>query len=218
MNEPIDLKGRDELEALLPFYLNGTLDGADLARVEAWLADDPAAMAALAEVEAEHDAAILANEAIRVPGDALQRFTRSLDAEAAPARGGGVSFAALWQKIMGAPPAIAWGAAAAMLALVIAQAVTPPGGTEAPFTEAGIERAAEVGPHVLVVFAPAAGMADISALLAGAGAAITGGPKPGGIYEVSLPATTVAGFDRLAAELAASPLVGQVLPGLKPAE
>ena len=34
---------RDEIETLLPFYLNGTLSGDDLDAVEEWLATDPAA-------------------------------------------------------------------------------------------------------------------------------------------------------------------------------
>jgi anti-sigma factor RsiW len=44
---------RDEMETLLPFYLNGSLEGAELEAVEEWLASDPAAMAALGEAEAE---------------------------------------------------------------------------------------------------------------------------------------------------------------------
>ena len=35
------MSSRDELEALLPFYLNGTLDEVDLASVDEWLATDP---------------------------------------------------------------------------------------------------------------------------------------------------------------------------------
>ena len=77
---------RDEMEALLPFYLNGTLEGAELEAVEEWLSNDPAAMAALGEAEAEFSGATAANEAIRPPADALSRFTRALDAEARPAR------------------------------------------------------------------------------------------------------------------------------------
>ena len=44
---------RDEMETLLPFYLNGSLEGAELEAVEEWLSSDPAAMAALGEAEAE---------------------------------------------------------------------------------------------------------------------------------------------------------------------
>ncbi|KAB2955596.1 MAG: anti-sigma factor, partial [Rhizobiaceae bacterium] len=65
------MRGRDELEALLPFYLNGTLSGEDLEAVEDWLAADVEAMAALAEAEMEAAETAAANEAIRPPADAL---------------------------------------------------------------------------------------------------------------------------------------------------
>ena len=70
---------RDEMQALLPFYLNGTLEGEDLARLEQWLATDPGGADALAEAEAELFGTISANEAIRPPADALTRFTRALE-------------------------------------------------------------------------------------------------------------------------------------------
>jgi len=43
---------RDEMETLLPFYLNGSLEGSELEAIEEWLASDPAALAALGEAEA----------------------------------------------------------------------------------------------------------------------------------------------------------------------
>ena len=48
MSDNIVLTRRDEIEALLPFYLTGALDGDDLDRVEAWIANDAEAEAALA--------------------------------------------------------------------------------------------------------------------------------------------------------------------------
>ena len=73
---------RDEMETLLPFYLNGSLEGSELEAVEEWLATDPAALAALGEAEAEFSGTTAANEAIRPPADALSRFAKALDAEA----------------------------------------------------------------------------------------------------------------------------------------
>ncbi|TIW91372.1 MAG: anti-sigma factor, partial [Mesorhizobium sp.] len=64
---------RDEMETLLPFYLNGSLEGAELEAVEEWLATDPAALAALGEAEAEFSSTAASNEAIRPPTDALSR-------------------------------------------------------------------------------------------------------------------------------------------------
>lgn len=218
MSGPVEMSERDELEALLPFYLNGTLQGDDLARVEAWLRDDPAAMAALAEAEAEQDATVLANEETAPPADALRRFSRSLEAEtgSTPATGGSSWLTWLLERIVGAPPALAWGVAAALLAVVVVQATVPAGPGGQPFTEAGIEHGSERGARLLVTFAPEAGMADISALLAEADASIVAGPRPGGIYEIALADEDEAAFERLAALLDASTLVSRVVEGRRP--
>ena len=40
MSEDKKMTRRDEMETLLPFYLNGTLSGADLALVEDLIAND----------------------------------------------------------------------------------------------------------------------------------------------------------------------------------
>jgi anti-sigma factor RsiW len=101
--------GRDELEALLPFYLNGTLSGDELQAVERWLASGPDAMAALAAAEAELSAAVAANEAVRPPADALTRFTRTLDQTAGPARqGSGASWLACRRASPGEPRPPRW--------------------------------------------------------------------------------------------------------------
>ncbi|RUX64810.1 anti-sigma factor, partial [Mesorhizobium sp. M7A.F.Ca.US.014.04.1.1] len=96
---------RDEMETLLPFYLNGSLEGSDLEAVEEWLASDPAALAALGEAEAEFSGATAANEAIRPPADALSRFAKALDAEAGPARkpAGSSWLAQAWGRFMAVP-------------------------------------------------------------------------------------------------------------------
>src|SRR3989337_2479000 len=133
-NNPENMSRRDELEALLPFYLNGTLSGEDLAAVEGWLATDPAAMAAVAEAEAEFSGTSAANEAIRPPADALSRFSRALDAEAGAARASAPSMLArLWDGFWAIPASVAWAAAAAAVALVLVQTVMEPGGRGSPF-------------------------------------------------------------------------------------
>ncbi|MFZ1681334.1 MAG: anti-sigma factor, partial [Rhizobiaceae bacterium] len=70
MSADTTLTLRDEMESLLPFYLNGTLQGPDLVRLENWLATDPQGAIALAEAEDELAAAMAANEAIRPRRDA----------------------------------------------------------------------------------------------------------------------------------------------------
>ena len=88
MSEEDRMSRRDEIEALLPFYLNGTLSGADLSAVEEWLRNDASALSSIEEAERELSATTAANEAIRPPADALSRFSKALEREAGPAREG----------------------------------------------------------------------------------------------------------------------------------
>ncbi|MDQ2635145.1 MAG: anti-sigma factor [Pseudomonadota bacterium] len=206
---------RDELEALLPFYLNGTLDGADLAAVEEWLADDPSAMAALEEAEAEFSGTSAANDAIRPPADALSRFSRALDAEPGPTGAAAPSaLARLWGRFMAIPSGVAWAAAAAAVALVLVQAVTEPGGRDATIEIAGSGQADL--PFALVTFSPDARLADVSAFLAEQGATITSGPVSGGVFRIAIPAETAADYDRIVGLIAAQPFADTVLTGRKP--
>ncbi|MER9334503.1 anti-sigma factor, partial [Mesorhizobium sp. M0293] len=121
---------RDEMEMLLPFYLNGSLEGSDLEAVEEWLASDPAALAALGEAEAEFSGTAAANEAIRPPADALSRFARALDAEAGPARApaGSSWLAQAWGRFMAVPVGVAWAAAAGGVGLVMVASCLGPRG------------------------------------------------------------------------------------------
>ena len=214
-----DMSRRDELEALLPFYLNGTLDGQDLAAVEEWLASDPAAMAALEEAEAEFSGAAAANDAIRPPADALSRFSKALDAEAGseswPARVAAPSaLALLWSGFMAIPASFAWAAAAAAVALVLVQTVMEPGGRGGPVEIAGSGQADL--PFALVTFKPNARIADIAAFLSGQGAALVSGPAPGGMFKIGIPVKTAADYDRIVGLIAAQPFADTVLTGRKP--
>ena len=214
-----DMSRRDELEALLPFYLNGTLDGQDLAAVEEWLASDPAAMAALEEAEAEFSGAAAANDAIRPPADALSRFSKALDAEAGseswPARVAAPSaLARLWSGFMAIPASFAWAAAAAAVALVLVQAVMEPGGRGGTIEIAGSGQADL--PFALVTFKPDARIADVSAFLAQHSATIVSGPASGGMFKIGIPVETVADYDRIVGLIAAQPFADTVLTGRKP--
>ena len=219
---PPEMSPRDRIETLLPFYLNGTLDGDDLTTVEAWLATDPDATTTLAAAEAEHKASVLSHDALVAPDDALERFSKSLDAETrVPVRNvQGSLLATLWERLAGAPPGLAWGTAAAALALVVVQTITPlglPGGQpEQVFTEAGAPQTVDEAPYVLVIFSPSADISALTGLLDDVGASIIGGPKPGGIYKVGVPATDVPAYERIVAQLKGAGLVDQVLPGRKP--
>lgn len=213
---PEHLSRRDELEALLPFYLNGTLDGEDLAAVEDWLASDPQAMAALGEVEAEFSGTAAANQAIRPPADALSRFSRALDAEAGRARPVPSVFSRLWAGFTAIPASVAWAAATAAVVLVLVQAVMEPGGRGGPVEIAGSE--AQAMPFALVTFKPDARIADISAVLAGQNAVILSGPAAGGAFKIGIPAKTVADYERILGLIAAQPFADTVSAGRKPAD
>jgi anti-sigma-K factor RskA len=213
---PEKMSRRDELEALLPFYLNGTLEGEDLAAVEAWLTSDPAAMAALGEAEAEFSGTTAANEAIRPPADALSRFSKALDAEAGPARAAApCALARLWVGFMAIPAGFAWAAATAAVVLVLVQTVMEPGGPGGPVEIAGTE--AQNMPFALVTFKPDARIADISAVLSGQGAVILSGPAGGGVFKIGVPAKTAADYDRVVGLIAAQPFAETVMAGRRPA-
>ena len=214
-----DMSRRDEMEALLPFYLNGTLEGVDLRAVEAWLEGDAEAMAALAEAQMEHSETGVANEAIRVPADALSRFSKSLELEAGSRRAAETTWiAALWQRVVGLPVGLAWATAAVAIALVLVQAVT-----DATVDRSGYEIAGTPGddgtrPFALVVFAPDARMADIATFLEDNGATIVSGPAAGGVFRIAISAETAEEYDRIVALVAQQPFAQSVTPGRRPAE
>ena len=124
MSEEDRMSRRDEIEALLPFYLNGTLSGADLSAVEEWLRNDASALSSIEEAERELSATTAANDAIRPPADALSRFSKALEREAGPARAAGASswLETTWQRLVGIPVAFAWATAAVAVVVLLAQA------------------------------------------------------------------------------------------------
>lgn len=216
MSAETRLTHRDEMESLLPFYLNGTLDGDDLARLEAWLAGDPAGAGALAEAELEFSASFDANEAIRPRPDALSRFAAALEREA-PAKAQRPSmFATVANWLRAAPPTLAWTAAAAMLALVAVQTITADRpGDDGPRV-AGAGDAASSLPFALIAFRADAPMDRVAAILSETGATIIDGPKPGGFFRIAIPATDAAGYDAIVKRITDSGLVDGMMPGSRP--
>lgn len=216
MSAPNEMSRRDELEALLPFYVNGTLDGEDLAAVEHWLEHDPAALAALAEAESEFSETLAGNEAIRPPADALGRFSKALDAEAGPVRAAPAQslLTSLFARFLAIPASVAWGAAAIAIGFVLVQAVMEPGGRGPDFEIAGSETADM--PFALVSFKPDAKMAEITAFLADNRATILSGPAAGGVFKVGIPVETVADYDRILGLIAAQSFTETAIAGRKP--
>lgn len=211
---------RDEMETLLPFYLNGSLEGAELEAIEEWLANDPAALAALGEAEAEFSGTAAANEAIRPPADALGRFARALDAEAGPVRQPAASswLARAWGRFMAVPAGVAWAAAAALLALVVVQSFEQPGGMGSDFEVAGQQGDPANMPFALVTFKPDAKMADIAVFLGENQLKIVGGPTADGVFRLGIPATTAADYEKVLGLIAAQPFADAVVEGRKPVD
>lgn len=208
-----EMTKRDEMESLLPFYLNGTLEGDDLARIERWLAEDPAAIAALEAAETEFAADAAANEAVRPRADALSRFSAALEREAAP-RAASSALTDAFARLVRAPAWLAWAAAAAMLALVAVQAVTIAGLDDGPQV-AGVGEGADA-PFALIAFKSDAPISAVAAILSETGATIVDGPKPGGFYRIAIPAADRAGYDAIVKRIAYSGLVDGMMPGRTP--
>ncbi len=210
---------RDEMETLLPFYLNGSLEGAELEAIEEWLASDPAALAALGEAEAEFSGTAAANEAIRPPADALSRFARALDAEAGPVRAPTSSWLAqMWARFMAVPAGVAWATAAALLALVVVQSFEQPGGMDSDFEIAGQQGDLAKMPFALVKFKPDAKMSDIAVFLGENQLKIAGGPTADGVFRLGIPATTAADYEKVLSLIAAQPFAEAVVEGRKPVD
>ncbi|MBZ9976294.1 anti-sigma factor [Mesorhizobium sp. B2-7-3] len=211
---------RDEMETLLPFYLNGSLEGSDLEAVEEWLANDPSALAALGEAEAEFSGTAAANEAIRPPADALSRFAKALDAEAGPARrpAGSSWLAQAWARFMAVPVGVAWAAAAVLLALIAVQSLVQPGGKGGNFEIAGAQDDLAKLPFALVKFKPDAKMADIAVFLDANKLKIIGGPTADGVFRLAIPATTAADYEKARSLVAAQPFAETVIEGRKPVD
>ena len=210
----------DEMETLLPFYLNGSLEGSDLQAVEEWLATDPAAMAALNEAEAEFSGTTAANEATRPPADALSRFAKALDAEAGPVRApaGRSWLAQALDRFMAVPVGVAWAAAAVLLALIVVQSYVHTGGKGNDFEIAGTEDNLAKLPFALVKFKPEAKMSDIAVFLDQNGLKIAGGPTASGVFRIALPAKTGADYTKLLGLIAAQPFAETVIEGRKPVD
>jgi hypothetical protein len=192
-----DLSERDEIEALLPWYVTGRLDARERARVERYVREHPEVQAHLALAREESDATVTANEAIHAPGrDALDRLLASV--AAAPRRQPlGAAFGQLANRfsdwIAGlAPPQLALAAAVAALlvmlqaaaigALVLERAGAP------TYQSAGGEQTTGESFELLVGFADTATMGDIAALLKRLDAVVIDGPRAG-LYRLRLPDT-----------------------------
>lgn len=216
---------REEIEMLLPWYVNGTLDPTDRGKVEAYLASDPEMKAQLATLREDMHEAIDANEAIAGPsGAALGRLMDQIAAEAPARRPLLKTNSSLFRKLDDflrslSPGRLSFAAMAAAAVILVQASVvgtmllqsTP----EGHVYETASGDQIQGGTFVLVKFAPDASLEEISAFLTSTNAEIVGGPKPGGLYRVRVSPKTLDAASRLtlmSALQAKTRLISLVLP------
>jgi anti-sigma-K factor RskA len=215
------LSERDEIEALLPWYVTGRLDAREHARVERYVQEHPEIHAHLALAREESDATVTANEAIKAPGRAALDRLRASVAAAPRRRSLGVAFGNLANRFSDwiadlAPPQLALAAAVAALLVMLQAAaigalVLERAGAPAYQTAGGGETAGE-SIELLVGFTDTATMGDIAALLKKLDAAVVDGPRAG-LYRLRLPDSGEEGRKAAIETLNQSGVVSSVLPG-----
>ncbi len=206
---------REDLSLLLPWYVAGTLDEADTARVDAALERDPALRAELDIVLEDQAAALEVSAREEVPVSMEARFHAALENAiskesrlAAPAAGE----SGLLERIAGffAPPRrLAFAAIAAAL-LIVAQggAILSlvsglPDGQPNYVTASGDKSEPAEGLFVLVRFADGASTGDVAAWLTAHDAHIVDGPLPGGMFRLRFSKDAADDSAALAARISA---------------
>ena len=183
---------REEIEMLLPWYVTGRLDAADLAKMEAYLARHPEVARQLDLARTERDETVAANEALGLPSaGATARLMASLPA----ARPGWAAMRALrggLQQVgdlLAAPTAnaVRWAAlAAAVLIAVQGIAIVSLLNERAGTYQTASGGQSGDGIALLVTFADDAKATAISQLLTDLDGSIVDGPKAGGVYKIRL--------------------------------
>jgi len=186
----------EDIEALLPWYANGTLTPTETATMEQHLAHCPACRAELAQCRALATVVRGSAAAWQPPPDGFDRLMAQIDRlEAKPAPVGPPSPTLLQRLLdwLGATPnPVRWTLALESLAVAALLLVAIlPARKMAPDYETlsgGTERPAATGPRLRVVFADAATAGDIRQLLRDIDGNIVAGPTALGVYTVALPA------------------------------
>ncbi|MBC8020436.1 MAG: hypothetical protein H7X78_04385 [Methyloceanibacter sp.] len=214
------LSERDEIEALLPWYVSGKLEAKSRARVERYLKTHPEVKAHLALVREEAGATIASSEAIAAPGPrALDRLRASIAATSRREPSAGVlrqlsNRFTDWLAELAPPQLALAGAVAALVVMLQAAAigalmmerVTAP----AYQTAGGEERVGE-GFEVLVGFSEGATIGEISDLLKRLDAVVADGPKAG-LYRLRFPGSKAGDEEAAIEALKQSGIVTAVLP------
>ncbi|MFN3745275.1 MAG: hypothetical protein ACK4TL_11280 [Hyphomicrobiaceae bacterium] len=183
------LSEREEIEMLLPWYVTGKLDAADMARVEAYIARHPDVRRQLALIAEEQTATIEGNEAIRVP---LTSANALLARTATPGQVAWSWMAGIVDGVRGlfeapTPGAVRWAAAAAAVIIALQAAAL---GTLLTRDDSGYQTASrpaiesQLAPVAMIAFTDRASMADVARILAENRLRVVDGPLPGGFFSV----------------------------------
>lgn len=214
---------REEIEALLPWFVTGKLAPVERLRVERYLAEHPDVARQVVLAREESAETVAGAESFGTPGRAsFDRLMAEIGHQERSRAGLLHGLTPYLERIadwIGGFSRVQLGGmavAAAMLLAVQAAAVTylVTGGSETYQTaSAPSDTAPERGTFALVSFKPGATVLDITALLAELGAQVVDGPKAGGIWRVRLSAEPLAPADaeaRVTALRARSTVVGFV--------
>ena len=214
------------MHALLPFFVNGTLDPAQRQRVERWIARSPSHAQEL-------DWLLQLARAVRSQADearadaGLDHLRRLIAAEAGAASESATSHVGVrrpaaplnsldrwtqWFKALWPPPrALAYGIVVLQTAALVFFTTRP-----VP-EEKALPRSTETssymlaGPYARVIFAPSASEADIRQLLLSRGLQIVGGPNLLGEYWLARSAHTGTEPQAVLSSLQKDPLVRDVV-------
>ncbi len=216
------LSEAEEIEAMLPWLVAGTLTRTETARVTRYLETHPEAAAHVALARDEREAAISGNETISAPSSAnLDRLMASV-ANSAQARSISVpSPASVWEKVASfvgsfSPKTVGFAAAAAALVLV-AQAATigvlvkrdAGAGYQ---TASGGPVAIADGIQAYVVLQPGVTGGALTGTLMELKASMIDGPKAGGIYRLRIASEKADGANAIAKLKARSDIFSFVGP------
>ncbi len=181
----------EELELLLPWYVNGTLDAVSRQRIDEAMAHDGRLRRALALAREDQQAVVESHELIAPPSAApLDRIMAEVAATGrAKQHALKLSLAEAFKGFLVSLSPRAFAAATLAVALVIALQAAAIGviGIKGPGPElASVDPGgqAENTARFIVGFAPGATAQEITALLEGAGLKIVSGPAGGGLYVV----------------------------------
>ncbi|MDP2294857.1 MAG: hypothetical protein Q8M24_05280 [Pseudolabrys sp.] len=188
---------RDDIEALLPWYAAGTLDGGERRRVEDAMAKDPELARRYALVRDELGETIVLNETLGAPSPrAMEKLFGKIDAEPARKPARSLSLGARMTSFMAglAPRTLAYAGGAAALAILlqagfIASVAIKEKSAGGYVTASTSSKDPGVGAFTLIRFAPQATQDDVTKFLEANKFAITAGPLPGGFYRVRVAVT-----------------------------